>query len=161
MKKLNLIITLLIIFLISGCNSEDENARIGENNETLIFGWFADSNCNGACSSIYKIENGKIYKDIDYNDTKDTFFKGNFQLMENTDYENFKALLFELPKEIINKPNGYLDCSSCTSNHGGFYLELKNDNGLHKSWRFHNVSHPNYIKNYRSILISKLEKLNG
>jgi hypothetical protein len=161
MKKLNLILSLLVLFILSGCNSEDDNVTSEEKNEILIFGWFADSSCSGDCSNIYKIENGKIYKDIDFNYPENTFFEGNFQLMTNADYEDYEALIIELPNEIINELNGYLDCSDCTNASGGFYLELQNDDGFHKSWRFRNALYPDYMENYRSILLDKLAELNS
>jgi len=160
MKKLNLIISLLVLLNLSGCNSEDDNVENIRKNGTLIFGWFADSSCLGDCSTIYKIDNGKIYKDIDYDYPVNTFFEGNFQLMTNEDYLDFQALLIELPNEIFNEPNGYLDCTDCTIANGGFYLEFQNDTGFHKSWRFHNKFHPDYIENYRKLLLNKLAELN-
>lgn len=42
MKKLNFILSLLLILILSGCNSDNENTQ---RNGTLIFGWFADSSC--------------------------------------------------------------------------------------------------------------------
>lgn len=161
MKKLNLILSLLVLFSISGCNSEDDNVTTEEENGILVFGWFADSSCSGDCSNIYKIENGKIYKDIDYNYPENTFFEGNFRLMTNADYKDYEALIIELPNEIFNEPNGYLDCTDCTNANGGFYLEFQNEEGFHKSWRFRNALYPNYMKNHRSLLLNKLAELNS
>ncbi len=160
MKKRNIIISLLVLFLLSGCNSDDNGSSQGQN-EALIFGWFGDSSCMGDCADIYKIEDGKIYVDVDYNYPENTFFEGNFQEVTNANYQDYKALLLELPNEIMNEPNGYLDCTTCTNENGGFYLELKDDTGFHKSWRFHNVQYPNYMENYRSMLIDKLADLNS
>ena len=114
MKKLNFILSLLLLLILSGCNSDDDNENT-QRNGTLLFGWFADSNCSGDCSTIYKIDTENIYKDIDYNYPENTFFEGNFQLMSNTNYQDYKSLISELPNEIFNQPIGYLDCTDCTN----------------------------------------------
>ncbi len=141
MKKLNFILSLLLILILSGCNSDDENTQ---RNGTLIFGWFADSSCSGNCSTIYKIDTENVYKDIDYNYPENTFFDGNFQLMTNANHQDFKTLITALPNE-----------------NGGFYLEYQDNNGFHKSWRFRNAIYPDYIESYRSLLLDKLEELNS
>lgn len=164
MKKLNFILSLLVIFILSGCNTEDDNGPTEENtqrNGILIFGWFSDSSCAGDCSNIYKMDNGKIYKNIDQNYPENTFFEGDFQLMTNVDYQVYEALIVELPNEIFNAPNGYLDCTDCTNANGGFYLEFQNDDGSHNSWRFRNALYPDYMENYRSLLLGKLAELNS
>ncbi|WP_026838628.1 hypothetical protein [Gillisia sp. JM1] len=94
MKNLYFILSLLVFFILSGCNSVDDNITTEENtqrNGILIFGWFSDSSCEGGCSDIYKIDNGKIYKDIDSNYPENTFFGGNYQLMTNVDYRDYKS----------------------------------------------------------------------
>ena len=160
MKKLNFVLSLLALFILFGCNSEDDNVNT-QTKGTIIFGWFAGSSCSGDCSSIYKIDNEKIYRDVDFNYPENTFFEGNFELMTNVDYQDYEALIIELPNEIFNEPNGYLDCTDCTNANGGFYLEYHNDDGFHKSWRFRNAIYPDYMENYRSMLIDKLAELNN
>jgi hypothetical protein len=161
MKKLNFILCLILLLILFGCNSDDDNENTHVNG-TLIFGWFAGSTiCSGDCSTIYKIDSENIYKDIDYNYPENTFFEGNFQLMNNTNYQDFKSLITELPNEIFNEPNGYLDCTDCTNENGGFYLEYQGNDGFHKSWRFRNAIYPDYIESYRSLLLDKLAELNS
>ena len=160
MKKLNFTLSLLLLLLLSGCNSDDNNENT-QRNGTLIFGWFADSSCSGNCATLYKIETGNVYKDIDNNYPVNTFFVGNFQLMSNANYPDYKSLITELPNEIFNEPNGYLDCTDCTNENGGFYLEYQDNDGFHRSWRFKNAVYPDYIESYRSLLIDKLAELNS
>lgn len=162
MNKLNYILSLSLVLILLGCTSNDDSGK--ENNQrngTLIFGWFADSSCSGECSTIYKIDTETVYRDIDYNYPENTFFNGNFQLINNADHQDFKALITELPSEIFNEPNGYLDCTDCKNTNGGFYLEYQDDDSFHKSWRFKNATYPDYIKSYRSLLLDKLAKLNS
>ena len=162
MKKLNLILSLSIILILSGCSSDDDNGNGStQRNGTLIFGWFADSSCSGDCSTIYKIDTENVYRDIDYNYPENTFFDGNFQIMNNANHQDFETLITELPNEIFNEPNGYLDCTDCTNENGGFYLEYQDDDGFHKSWRFRNAIYPDYIESYRSLLLDKLAELNN
>lgn len=149
----------MFAFMTLGCTSNDGITE--DSNEILIFGWFADASCSGSCSTIYKLENGQVYKDISATYPNNTFFTGNFQLMSNANYDDFKSLLSTLPSEIRNEPNGYLDCTTCTNANGGFYIELKNDTGFHKSWRFRNAVYPNYMENYRSLLVDKLAELSS
>ena len=162
MKKLNLILTLSLVLILSGCSSDDDNENENiQRNGTLIFGWFADSSCSGDCSSIYTINTENVYRDIDYNYPDNTFFEGNFQLMNNANYQDFELLITELPDEIFGEPNGYLDCTDCTNENGGLYLEYLDDDGFHKSWRFRNAIYPDYMESYRSLLIDKLAELNS
>ncbi|WP_431157811.1 hypothetical protein [Winogradskyella poriferorum] len=162
MKKLNFILTLFLILTLFSCSSEDDNTNKGTQRDgTLIFGWFADSSCSGDCSTIYKLDTGNVFRDIDYNYPETTFFVGNFQLMDNAYYQDFESLITELPEDIFNEPNGYLDCPNCTNENGGLYLEYQDDNGFHKSWRFRNAIYPDYMESYRSLLIDKLAELNS
>jgi hypothetical protein len=158
MKNISLLLYLLLFFTFSGCNSDDSAEGA---NEILIFGWFADSSCSGDCADIYKIEDGKVYKDMSGTYPENSFFEGDFQLIAEADYPDFKPLLVELPNELLDEPNGYLDCLDCTNANGGFYLELKNDEGFHASWRYRNVMYPEYMEAYRSLLLDKLALLNS
>lgn len=147
---------LLIICNIS-CSKDEDNKPQG----TLVFGWFADSSCSGSCADIYKIKDGKVYKDIDYNFPETNFFTGNFQELVGVNYKNYQVLLSELPEAIFNEPDGYLGCPECTNDWGGFYLEFLGDDGFHRTWRIRNAIYPDYIKNYRSLLLDKLAELNS
>lgn len=160
MKKLNFILSLSLLLILSGCSSDDDNNNTPTNG-TLIFGWFADSSCSGDCSTIYRIDTENVYRDIDYNYPENTFFNGNFQLMSNASHQDFEVLITELPNAIFDEPNGYLDCTNCTDEQGGFYLEYQDNTGFHKSWRFRNAVYPDYMENYRSLLIDKLAELNS
>lgn len=160
MKKLIFTLSLFSFFILFGCSSDDDN----ENNErtgTLIFGWFADSSCSGDCATMYKLDSEHIYKDIDFNYPENTFFEGNFQVVSNQNYQDYEVLISQLPDEIFNEPNGYLDCTNCTNADGGFYLEYEDSDGFHKSWRFRNAVYPKYTENYRSLLLDKLAELNS
>lgn len=159
MKKLNFILSLSLIFILLGCNSDDGNENT-KRNGILIFGWFADSNCSGNCSTIYKIDTENVYRDIDNNYPENTFFDGNFQMMNNANHQDFETLITQLPNEIFNEPNGYLNCTDCTNDNGGFYLEYLDNNGFHKSWRFRNGIYPDYLESYRTLLINKIAELN-
>ncbi len=161
MKKLNFILSLLLLINLTACNSDDDNETT-QRDGTLIFGWFGGSTiCSGDCSTMYKIDIANVYKDIDYDYPENTFFEGNFQLMNNVNYQDYQSLVTELPNEIFNEPNGYLDCTDCTNENGGLYLEYQDNNGFHKSWRFRNAIYPDYIENYRSLLLDKLAALNS
>ena len=161
MKKLILFLNLLTLLILSGCSSDDDNENT-QINGTLIFGEFAGSTiCSGDCSSIYKIDAENVYKNIDNDYPENTFFEGNFQLISNVNFQDYQQLITELPNEIFDEPNGYLDCTDCTNENGGFYLEYQDNNGLHKSWRFRNAIYPDYIENYRSLLLDKIAELNS
>lgn len=149
---------IFIVLLIFGCASDE--GLDDKKNVTLIFGWFSSSNCDGDCADIYKISNGKIFKDITHTSPDDNYFEGNFQEVASVNYDNYKALL-NLPREIFNAPNGYLDCEDCIEvDSGGFYLEYISDDN-HKLWRIRNAQYPSYIKNYRSLLLNKIAELNS
>ncbi|WP_204346212.1 hypothetical protein [Psychroserpens algicola] len=154
-------IVLLLMLTISCSSDDDANTDEGENqNAKLIFGWFADDNCNGDCATIYKIDSSSVYRDIDSNSPEGDVFLGNFQEIPNINYQDFVVLLDELPSEIFNEPNGYLDCVDCTDALGGIYLEYQDDEVSH-TWRIRNAQYPEYFANYRSLLLEKLATLNS
>ena len=150
----------LSVLLCMSCSSDDTTNDEQNQNRVLIFGWFADDSCSGDCASIYKIDNENIYQDIDFNFPEGDVFQGNFQLMQNANYENFEGLINQLPNELLSAPNGYLDCTDCTDELGGFYLEYKVD-GIIKTWRARNAQFPDYFESYRSLLVNKLAELNS
>lgn len=157
--RLKLLSILLLLCFCYSCSSDD-SVNEAEQDQILIFGWFADASCNGDCSSIYKLEEGKVYRDVDYNDPTDGPFQGNFQEMPNANFQDYVALINQLPNEIFSEPNGYLDCSDCTDDLGGLYIEYKVNNQT-KMWRFRNAQFPDYIESYRSLLIDDLAELNS
>lgn len=159
MKYINIKIGLIFIALLSFSCGNDEGED-DKKNVTLIFGWFSSSNCSGDCADIYMLSDKRISKDIAHDFPDDNYFEGNFQEIVAANYDDFKALL-DLPKEIFNEPNGYLDCDGCIEvDSGGFYLEYISDD-IHKLWRFRNAQYPSYIENYRSLLLDKLADLNS
>ena len=144
-----------LVLIFASCNSEET-----PQNRELIFGWFADSSCSGDCAQIYKIDNEKVFKDIDFNYPKGNYFTGNFKEMSTVSYDELLVLFDQLPDELIDEPNGYLDCTDCSDGQGGFYLEYKTDK-IHKSWKFRNAQYPTYLENFRSLLLDKIELLNS
>jgi hypothetical protein len=153
------IIVILVAILISSCSDNSDSNSVKQN-VVLTFGWFADGSCGGDCAQIYKIQDGKVYKDVDYNYPTGDNFEGNFQEVEKVNFKDYESLL-ELPIQIYNEPNGYLDCPECTNDWGGFYIEYQDDKGFHKSWRIRNAIYPDYVKNYRTLLLNKLAELNS
>jgi hypothetical protein len=153
------IAVVLFVFLIISCSNNDESKPVKEN-VILTFGWFADGSCGGDCAQIYRIQDGRVFKDVDYNYPTGDTFEGNFQEIKNINFKDYEALL-DLPIEIYNEPNGYLECLECTNDWGGFYIEYQDDDEFHKSWRIRNAIYPDYVKNYRSLLLDKLEGLNS
>ncbi|MEC3906856.1 hypothetical protein VOI54_07485 [Tamlana sp. 2201CG12-4] len=153
------IVCILLVFICAACSNDGDETPT-DKNIMLTFGWFADSKCSGGCGQIYKIEAGKIFKDIDYNYPEGDVFEGNFQEVKDVDYQDYKALL-NLPKEIFNQPNGYLECTGCLEvDSGGFYIEYQSES-MHKSWRIRNAQYPPYMESYRALILNKLEKLNS
>ena len=152
------IISLLLLSTLAGCNSDDSNNHV---KGTLIFGWFASSNCSGDCSQIFKIDGTNVYQNINHDYPDTPFFEGEFELMTDVNYQDYKVLLNQLPNEIHAEPNGYLDCTDCTNENGGFYLEFEDDNGIRKSWRFRNAVFPEYMESYRSLLLEKIAELSS
>jgi len=148
-------VVIILISIFFSCSSDDT-----PQNRVLIFGWYADSLCGGDCSQIYKIDSEKVFKDIDFNYPEGNYFEGNFKEITTANYKDIVVLLDQLPEELLSEPNGYLDCSDCTDERGGFYLEYSTDR-IHKTWRFRNAQYPSYIENYRSLLLDKIAELNS
>ena len=148
-----------MIIMSFSCASDDDNEG-AQQNRTLIFGWFADSSCSGDCSQIYKITSDKIFRDLDIEYPEDNYFEGNFQEITTVNYQDYSALLNQLPNEIFNEPNGYLDCPECTNELGGLYLEYEDDE-IHKTWRIRSAQFPSYIDSYKTLLLDKLADLNS
>lgn len=156
LKVATILFTLLICY---SCSNDDSTIETNQD-VVLVFGWFADGLCSGDCTSIYKLEDGNVYRDIDYNDLSGDSFQGNFQEMSNTSFQDYVGLINQLPSSIFSEPNGYLGCSDCTDDLGGLYVEYKTNNET-QTWRIRNGQSPEYISSYRSLLIDKLAELNS
>ena len=163
MFRQKLVSILSVLFILFSCSSEDNDPNTPTDDPSssvvLIFGWYAQSNCSGHCSDLFMIDEENVYKDVNGNRPSDTFYDGNFELFSKASHENYEALISELPPELFDAPNGCLSTVDCNDTFGGFYIEYKDDKGFHKSWQFN--TEPEYIVNYRSLLLDKLAELNS
>lgn len=157
--RLKITSILLLISVCYSCSDDDSENNLRQN-QTIIFGWFGDGLCNGDCTSIYKLEDNKVYRDIDYADISNMPFQGNFQEMENANFQDYVGLINQLPNDIFNEPNGYLGCVDCTDEVGGLYVEY-DVNGETKIWKIRNGQSPDYVQTYRSLILDKLADLNS
>lgn len=160
MKKTVLFICLATLL---GCSSDGSNSETeipdGRDSVSLIFGWYGDYSCMGDCTSMYKLEDGMVFRDTDFAPLGNPYFEGNFERMLNADYEDFEVLITALPDEIFDAPNGCLDSTDCNDTSGGLYLEYKKGQSVHSSWRFNGL--PAYMETYRSLFIDKLAEINS
>jgi len=160
MKFFRRVILVIVVLFVVSCSSDDGNAPNQNQEVVLVFGWFADDSCSGDCATIYKIDNDIIYRDLGFNSPEGDIFQGDFQVIQNANYEDFEGLISQLPNEILSEPNGYLDCPDCTDELGGFYIEYM-VNDITKTWRARNAQVPEYFENYRSLLVDKIAELNS
>ncbi|MEL7268179.1 MAG: hypothetical protein AAGL34_01245 [Bacteroidota bacterium] len=147
----------LFVLLLISCGDDDTDTE----NQTLTFGWYAGPICVGDCTTMYKLEDGKVFTAFDPERPSGNVFVGNFQEFPQARYEDFEILISELPSELFNVPDGYIACPECTNEDGGFYIELLTADGTRRTWRSFTADVPTYFESYRLLLVDKLAELNG
>ncbi|MEO1484990.1 MAG: hypothetical protein AAFU57_04535 [Bacteroidota bacterium] len=148
----------MLVVLFTACGDDDDS---GTGDEILTFGWYAGPICEGDCTTMYKLEEGKVFKAFDPDRPSGNVFVGNFQEFPRARSEDFENLISELPPELFEVPDGYIACPECTNEDGGFYIELLRANGTRRTWRSFTADVPYYFENYRLLLIDQLAALNG
>jgi hypothetical protein len=158
-RNLKYISLLICSLFFLGCSSDDDSSDQNAKDVTLIFGWFSDNSCSGSCATIYKLADEKVYRDNNSTRPNNQGYQGNFEEIENADFLMFSNLITELPNQVFDNPNGYLGCDGCNDDLGGLYFEYisEEESGL---WKIRNAQLPNYMEDYRSLMIDKLAELN-
>ena len=147
----------VFVLLLISCGDDDTDTE----NQILTFGWYAGPICVGDCTTMYKLEEGKVFQAIDPDRPAGNVFVGNFQEFPQARYEDYDELILQLPSQLFDVTDGYIACPECTNEDGGFYIELLNANGTRRTWRSFTADVPPYFESYRLLLIDKLAELNG
>lgn len=152
------IFSIFLCLVFVGCSSDDSNSQ-NIDDVTLIFGWFGDNSCSGDCATIYKLEDEKVFRDDNSMRPDNNGYQGNFEEIDSADFSMFSILITDFPEQVFDNPNGYLNCTDCNDDSGGFYFEYISDDNS-GSWKIKNAQYPDYMDGYRSLIIDKLAELN-
>lgn len=153
MLKNRLVILLLILALISGCEKEYEP----ESDGSLVFG-VAYGFCVGDCAHFFQIKDGALFKDkIERYVGEDLAFEST--PLSNDKYILAKPLVRDFPKYLKEHPNKTIGCPDC-ADQGGYHLILQTESES-QYWHIDTStgSQPDEIKAYMEKVRTVLEQL--
>jgi hypothetical protein len=128
--KLKLITLISLIALSFQACKKDPVVK--NNSNYLLFGTYYGF-CHGPCVTIYKLENGKLYKNNTQEKLDDAiFYKGSFTQMAQPLYDSVMDLEKKIPEALLSHPEYRIGCPDCADG-GGIYVEYSN-NGTTKHW---------------------------
>lgn len=157
MKKQVRIYGLLLLFTFfsaASCNEEkDEPTVQNDASEYIVFGDFYGFCSGDECIRIFKLSDGKLYKDSKQNyPQQGAIYSGTYGPVSSAKTDSIDMLLSGYPLQLLNDTNEVFGCPDCVDQ-GGMYLEIKT-NSSHRSWLFDNVHSalPVYLQDYASDL---------
>ncbi|MFZ1808245.1 MAG: hypothetical protein WAU36_13530 [Cyclobacteriaceae bacterium] len=154
MLKNRLVLLLLILATLSGCEEENNEP---DSDGSLIFG-VAYGFCAGDCAHFFLIKDGALFKDnIERYSGDEVYFDGD-PLPEDK-YVLAKSLLQQFPEYLRERPNETIGCPDCTDQ-GGYHLILNSNTGS-QYWHIDTstASQPTEIKTYMDQVRTILEQL--
>lgn len=143
-----------LILLGTGCKKEHP-----VEGEYLIFGSFYGE-CGGEqCIEIYKLEEGKLYEDLNDNyPSSQNYYNADFTQLNNSKYLIAKSLWDDFPQELFNETDTVIGMPDA-GDWGGYYIEY-NANGSHRYWLVDQVGSnlvPAYLNEYTTKVRDKIE----
>lgn len=157
MKILGTVYTVIITIGILISCSEKEHLKPAEN-KGITFGTYYGL-CADNCTTIYKIEDGKLFLDeADRVIPKDIPFQ-DFPLSDEK-LNLAKEVMDAFPNELLQESESQIGCPDC-ADQGGYYLEWK-ENGERKVWRLDTNENalPRYLKPFVQKISEVIEELN-
>jgi hypothetical protein len=159
MKNFYLLIVISSIFLLSTSCSDDE--EVMKTSEYLVFGHFYGFCMGESCVQIYKLENGKLYRDSKKEYPRyDEFYEGSYVAMDKSDYDQVKDLTEIFPVQLLVAQDTVFGCPDC-ADQGGLYIEYKSDD-MHRFWMVDqfNGNVPVYLHEFMEEVNEKIDLLN-
>lgn len=140
----------IMVLTVSACKKE------ADQNNYFIFGSFAGE-CNSNCSTIFKIENNKIYPDQENYFPYDREIKFSNVQMSNEKYNIAMEIEKKIPKFLLNSSKSTYGCPDCVDQ-GSFYLQLKNDT-TNRTWFIDPWEIPSEINDYFDLIRKSIAEL--
>jgi hypothetical protein len=125
---------LLLLFLltvaISSCKKEKKQTLEYDH---FIFGRFYGMCAGEECVEIFKMENGKLYEDVnDLYPNYQTFYTGNYLQLSDEKYQKTKDIIDYFPTDLLNETDTIIGIPDA-GDWGGHYIEYSY-NGTRRFW---------------------------
>lgn len=152
------IIGIISLVIISCDKSADQLESDKKTEAFLVFGQYAGFCAGEGCIEIFKIENGKLYEDINdlYPSAEDPPYPGNYQLLADEKYELVKELANQFPDQLRDEVDLVLGMAD-TYDQGGLYFEIKDGDKTHY-WVLDRDKNnlPTYLHSWVDLVIEKI-----
>lgn len=139
-----------MILIFSACQKE------ADQNNYFIFGSFAGE-CNTNCSTIYKIENNKLYPDLENYFPYDSEIRFSDVQLSIEKYNIAMEVEKNFPRYLLNNSKSTYGCPDCVDQ-GTFYLQLKDDT-TNRKWFIDPFEIPSEISTYLDLIKKTLPEL--
>jgi len=170
MKTL-LLYGILLISLITACNTEISDESISPDSSTSDYLLVGKVGLGWGCSAVrYKLQDGKLYADTSssYCKNRETYvFKG-YQLSD-AQYQRMKDLPTSFPNELNSLPSQTFGCPGCADG-GMLFIQKKTSGGVTKTWLIDDSiltsdpagidkTFPDYLINYAAHVYDRINTL--
>jgi len=120
-----------MVFSLQACKKDPIVKTI--NYDYLIFGTVYGECIGPNCITLYKLEDGKLYKNSsrEYPNLNSNY-AGDYALLSSDKYGQTKDLPDHFPEEFLMKSVQFVGCPDCVDQ-GGYYVEFSK-NGKMKNW---------------------------
>ncbi|MGC3945948.1 MAG: hypothetical protein QM762_15745 [Chryseolinea sp.] len=120
MKKL-----ILLVFIAAACQTDDDASKKAAAPNSIIFGHFYGECIGEKCIEIYQLTDVSLFED-----TNDRYpssvmpYDGNFQVMDNSYFEQVDDLRNEIPAELLEIESTIIGQPDAADG-GGIYFEIE------------------------------------
>lgn len=151
----HLISVIILLLFTSSCSND--NDKIKDTDDYLIFGHFYGMCAGEDCVETFKLTNKNLYEDTLNNYGQSSF---SFQVLDNEKFLIAKDLFDFIPSELLSEENEFIGCPDCADG-GGLYIEYSK-NGKVDSWRIDQIKSevPNYLHNFIDKINEKISLIN-
>ena len=149
------LLILTIGFWACSESTTDENEVI----EPIIFGHYYGHCFGETCIETFKLENGKLYEDLD-----DDYSRNDFNFVELSDalYEQVVDIVNHIPQELREVNGQTFGCPDC-ADQGGVYIELFDSSNAEADMKFYidqsATNTPKYLHEFVDIVNAKIALL--
>lgn len=142
----------LFFLILTFCACQKEAVQ----DNSFIFGFFAGE-CNTNCSTIYKIENNKLYPDQENYFPYDREINFSKTPLSIEKYNIAFELEKKFPEFLLKNSKSTYGCPDCVDQ-GAFYVQINNGN-QNRKWFVDPFEIPHEINDYFDLLKKSLPEL--
>ncbi len=131
--KLQLITLLCLIALTFEACKEEPIIKQNDSNY-FMFGTYYGQCFGVNCVTIYKLEEGKLFKNVAKERSYSDFFEGKltYTALTQTEYDLVSDIETKIPEVLLNNTKTTIGCPDCADG-GGIYVEYCK-NGIKQHW---------------------------